>query len=55
MQGWAELNLEQRASLVWAAAGIAVCGLIAYATVRQIQMAKKIGKRMHLDDEGGLA
>jgi hypothetical protein len=51
MSSWTELDLTGKANLAWAAAGIAVCALVAYATVRQVRMQRKLERRMHLDEE----
>lgn len=50
MQGWAELDLEGKANVLWAAAGIALAVVFAYAAVKTIQTQKKLNKRLHLED-----
>ena len=51
MTGWAELDLEGKANVLWAVAGIAVCGVFAYAAVKMIQTQKKLNKRLGLGDD----
>lgn len=51
MKGWAELDLEAKANVLWAAAGIVVCVLAGYAFVRTARTSKRIEKRLHLDGD----
>lgn len=53
LAGWAELDLEGKANVVWAGAGIALIMLVGYATVQTLKTHKKLAKRLHLDDEDG--
>jgi hypothetical protein len=52
MTGWGELDLEGKLGVVGAVASIAVSVLMGYATVKLIQIQKKLGKRLHLDEDG---
>lgn len=50
MKGWAELDLEGKANVLWALAGIGVCVLVGYSVIKMSQTRKKIDKRLYLDD-----
>ena len=52
MGGWGELDLEAKANVVWAAAGIVLAGVFCYAAVRMIRTHEKLEKRLHLDGDG---
>ena len=51
MQGWAELDVQGKGTVVSTGVFIAVSALIAYATVKQIRLQGKLSKRMGLDDD----
>lgn len=51
MLGFGELDLRGKADVVGACVFIAVSALIAYATVKQLQLQKQLGRRMGLGDD----
>jgi hypothetical protein len=51
MQSWTELDLEGKANVAWAVAGIAVSVLLGYSVIKAMRMQGRLEKRLHLDGD----
>jgi hypothetical protein len=51
VQGFGELDVQGKATVVSMCVFVAVSALIAYATVKQLRLQKQLGKRMGLGDD----